>query len=405
MATLSPWPAATCRSTQFTLAFSVPPTNHLANGALTSPASASTPAAQSSRRAWVVPEGEPVGGRRVVGVGRVRSPRRRTRRRREPALLVQQVGQAFGASRSSRSSSLGLLCWRQASMPTLASACADRESGAVRCLAVRSSRADALGRSVAGRWLALPGDRRSAGPAARTARRAAAVAVSREAVDAPARPSGAAAPVAGRVGRVAAARSLGLGRAVGFAGGLDEVRAGVGRPIRSCRARCGCRPNWPRWPTPGPARSGRCWPGCTHWPRLDLAPAEQLGRPRPDREVGAPAGHPGRRAGRDRCAGGGGGRDRAGRDLLSLDAFAPASGVVARAAARLALIDRGLDPQVAGGVRGRVTWSCGPSSPRRWRAIGPARRTAVVAWIEHCCRAVELGARESLAICEAIQRG
>src|SRR5829696_2995801 len=33
MATRSPWPASTCRSTQFTATFREPPTNHLANGA------------------------------------------------------------------------------------------------------------------------------------------------------------------------------------------------------------------------------------------------------------------------------------------------------------------------------------------------------------------------------------
>ena len=95
---------------------------------------------------------------------------------------------------------------------------------------------------------------------------------------------------------------------------------------------------------PGPAPSGRRWPGCTRWPPPTWLPAEQLGRPRPDREVAhrldtlaevlaltrAPAvvvaaivqG-----------------------EMLGLDAFAPASGVVARAAARLTLIERGLDPK------------------------------------------------------------
>ena len=71
-------------------------------------------------------------------------------------------------------------------------------------------------------------------------------------------------------------------------------------------------------------------------------------------------------------------------ELLSLDAFAPASGVVARAAARLTLIDRGLDPkslvpfevghlELRDGVRG----GAGRLRDRR-------RRTAVVGWIAHC---------------------
>jgi hypothetical protein len=90
--------------------------------------------------------------------------------------------------------------------------------------------------------------------------------------------------------------------------------------------------------------------------------------------------------------------------LMGLDAFAPASGVVARAAARLILIDRGLDP------KSLVAFEVGHLELREefeealedYRTGEPR---AVVAWIEHCARAVELGARESLAICEAIQRG
>jgi hypothetical protein len=136
---------------------------------------------------------------------------------------------------------------------------------------------------------------------------------------------------------------------------------------------------------------------------VDLLPAEQLGRPRPDREVAhrldtlaevlaqtkAPAmviaaivqG-----------------------ELLSLDAFPPASAVVARAAARLTLIERGLDPKslVALEVGHLELREQEQAALDGYRGGDPA---GVVGWILHCGRALELGARESLAICEAIQRG
>jgi hypothetical protein len=91
-------------------------------------------------------------------------------------------------------------------------------------------------------------------------------------------------------------------------------------------------------------------------------------------------------------------------ELISLDAFAPASAVVARAAARLTLIDRGLDP------KSLVVFEVGHLELRSefeqaladYRSGEPA---AVVRWIQHYARAVELGARESIAICQALQRG
>lgn len=135
----------------------------------------------------------------------------------------------------------------------------------------------------------------------------------------------------------------------------------------------------------------------------DLAEPELLGRPRPDREVAhrldvladvlavteAPAVvvaaivH---------------------AEVLSLDAFAPASGVVARTAARLTLISRGLDP------KSLVALEVGHLEARdelaeALAAYRTGRPEGVGQWLLHCCHAVELGARESLAICEAIQRG
>jgi hypothetical protein len=135
----------------------------------------------------------------------------------------------------------------------------------------------------------------------------------------------------------------------------------------------------------------------------DLLPAEQLGRPRPDREVAhrldtlaevlavtkAPAvviaaivqG-----------------------ELLSLDAFAPASAVVARAAARLTLIERGLDPKSLVALEiGHLELA--EQEQTALAGYRDGQPDGVVGWIRHCGQALELGARESLAICEAIQRG
>lgn len=91
-------------------------------------------------------------------------------------------------------------------------------------------------------------------------------------------------------------------------------------------------------------------------------------------------------------------------ELLSLDAFPPSSGVVARAAGRLVLIDRGLDP------KSLVVPEIGLLELRE--DLGPALADyaggapeAVVNWIRISAQAVVLGARESLAICEALQRG
>jgi len=91
-------------------------------------------------------------------------------------------------------------------------------------------------------------------------------------------------------------------------------------------------------------------------------------------------------------------------EILGLDAFTPASGLVARAAVRLTLIERGLD------LKSLVVVEVGH------RDLGEAYQSALAAylsatpegvaeWIRHCAEAVVAGARESQAICEAIQRG
>ncbi len=91
-------------------------------------------------------------------------------------------------------------------------------------------------------------------------------------------------------------------------------------------------------------------------------------------------------------------------EILSLDAFAPASGLVARAAVRLTLIERGLDP------KSLVVVEAGHRELRReYDAALAAYRAgtpdAVARWLVHCADAVVAGALESTAICEAIARG
>jgi len=87
-------------------------------------------------------------------------------------------------------------------------------------------------------------------------------------------------------------------------------------------------------------------------------------------------------------------------EILALRPFTWGNGMVARAAARLVLVSRGLDVKAV-------------TSPEVGHAEDPAAYADaarayiagdVAAWIVHCAHAVELGARETLAICAAIER-
>ena len=91
-------------------------------------------------------------------------------------------------------------------------------------------------------------------------------------------------------------------------------------------------------------------------------------------------------------------------ELMALRAFRTADGLVARAAARLVLIDRGLDPKAVSApeVGHSELHHEYADALRAYVAGGPA---GVATWVVHCARAVALGAREGLAVCEAIRRG
>jgi hypothetical protein len=91
-------------------------------------------------------------------------------------------------------------------------------------------------------------------------------------------------------------------------------------------------------------------------------------------------------------------------ELLALDAFAPASGVVARAAVRLTLIERGIDPKslvvIEAGHRELADeYAAALEAYRGGTSEGIAR------WLRHCADAVVGGARESVAIGQALARG
>lgn len=91
-------------------------------------------------------------------------------------------------------------------------------------------------------------------------------------------------------------------------------------------------------------------------------------------------------------------------ELLGPDAFAPVSGIVARTAVRLTLIERGLDPKslvvVEAGHRELADdYASALEAYRAGDADGVAR------WLRHCAAALVAGARETTAICEALLRG
>ncbi|MFF9113062.1 oxidoreductase [Streptomyces sp. NPDC014805] len=92
-------------------------------------------------------------------------------------------------------------------------------------------------------------------------------------------------------------------------------------------------------------------------------------------------------------------------ELLALRPFTSHNGLVARTAERIVLIGSGLDPkaicpaEVGHAELGRAAYLAALDGYVSGTPEGMA------AWISHCGRAVELGARESTAVCEALQRG
>jgi hypothetical protein len=92
-------------------------------------------------------------------------------------------------------------------------------------------------------------------------------------------------------------------------------------------------------------------------------------------------------------------------ELAAMAPFGTADGVVARAAARLTGITRGLDPkavsvpEVGFAELGRDAYLEALDGYASGSPLG------VAGWLVHCCRATEHGALEGLAICESLLRG
>jgi hypothetical protein len=91
-------------------------------------------------------------------------------------------------------------------------------------------------------------------------------------------------------------------------------------------------------------------------------------------------------------------------EILGLDAFAPSSIVVAFGAARLTLVEFGLDPNSlavleVGALEQRAATPAALAGYRSGSADG------LCEWIEHVAGLVVLGAREATAICTALERG
>ena len=105
-------------------------------------------------------------------------------------------------------------------------------------------------------------------------------------------------------------------------------------------------------------------------------------------------------------------------ELMALRPFGVADGLVARAAARLVLIDRGLDPKACSAPEvGHVELQRAAEHPGHGhatvdgegyadalRAYARGGPPGVARWVVHCAQAVSLGAREGVAVCEALQR-
>ncbi|GCD97195.1 MULTISPECIES: oxidoreductase [Embleya] len=92
-------------------------------------------------------------------------------------------------------------------------------------------------------------------------------------------------------------------------------------------------------------------------------------------------------------------------EILSLAPFGWGNGLIARAAQRIVLITRGLDPKGAAVPEvGHLELGV-DAYAEALRAYESGTAEGVATWIRHCAEAMTLGARESVAVCEAVMRG
>ena len=194
---------------------------------------------------------------------------------------------------------------------------------------------------------------------------------------------------------------------------LDVVRHAVsadGLLARAGASRGPGRPSGRRGGSATAARRGRCAP-LQALARLhvlaaaDLLADGDLGRPAP--AAAAPVDVT--RAAADDPHSGAGPRRGGGRARRAGRPWAPSrwpAGVVARAAATADVGDARAGPDCGLGARRSATSSsAGTPTSQHWRATRRAAPEGIAGWVVHCAHAVVLGAREGVAVCEAIQRG
>ncbi|MEU6124237.1 oxidoreductase [Streptomyces sp. NPDC047123] len=92
-------------------------------------------------------------------------------------------------------------------------------------------------------------------------------------------------------------------------------------------------------------------------------------------------------------------------ELLSLRPFGSHNGLVARAAERIVLVGSGLDPKSVCPAEAGYAELGRAAYVAALDGYASGRPEGMAAWIAHCGKAVELGVRESTAVCEALQRG
>jgi hypothetical protein len=91
-------------------------------------------------------------------------------------------------------------------------------------------------------------------------------------------------------------------------------------------------------------------------------------------------------------------------ELLTLQPFPSHNGLIARAAARLVLITRGVDPKSVSVPEVGYAHSP-PAYVESAASYASGTPDGVGRWLVQCSDGVLLGAREGLAVCEAIRRG
>jgi hypothetical protein len=92
-------------------------------------------------------------------------------------------------------------------------------------------------------------------------------------------------------------------------------------------------------------------------------------------------------------------------ELAAMAPFGTADGVVARGAARLTGITRGLDPKAVSVPEVGFAELGRDAYLEALDGYASGTSPGVAGWLVHCCRATEHGALEGLAICESLLRG